>query len=187
MNQFLQAINTTLRNGQNIDWIGMWRAVKSDQFTGASKDKFDDYVPPYKNLGMIFIKSYRQAMTKGLGQLPASVVYAAAYICVMADSPPQEKNIRFCITVGRVFQFAPRHTANSLFWSVVLSIVLALTHSHVRPWLIQITVNQLSFNKGSTAIALIWITVDTGCNPDRRNHYSGFTSVSSPHGSDNRL
>ena len=28
-------------------------------FKGESKELFDDYVPPYKNLGAIFIKAYR--------------------------------------------------------------------------------------------------------------------------------
>jgi len=27
-----------------------------------AKEKFDDYIPPYKNLGAIFIKAYRKAM-----------------------------------------------------------------------------------------------------------------------------
>lgn len=60
----LQAINTTLVGGRNIDWIGMWRDL-GDRFkneTAAVKEKFDDYIPPYKNLGAIFIKAYRRAM-----------------------------------------------------------------------------------------------------------------------------
>ena len=59
----LLSINNTLRSGRSIDWIGMWRDL-SKQFSGESKEKFDDYIPPYKNLGVIFIKSYRQAMVK---------------------------------------------------------------------------------------------------------------------------
>ncbi|ULQ56360.1 hypothetical protein KJS94_17050 [Flavihumibacter rivuli] len=54
----LNAINTSLRNGKNIDWIPMWRDL-SKLFTGESKERFDDYIPPYKNLGAIFIKAYR--------------------------------------------------------------------------------------------------------------------------------
>lgn len=59
----LQAINTTLVNGRNVDWIGMWREL-GDRFKNeaAAKEKFDDYIPPYKNLGAIFIKAYRRAM-----------------------------------------------------------------------------------------------------------------------------
>jgi len=44
-----------------VDWLPMWKDL-SKQFTGAAKEKFDDYIPPYKNLGAIFIKAYRIAM-----------------------------------------------------------------------------------------------------------------------------
>jgi hypothetical protein len=40
----------------------MWKDL-SKQFSGAAKEKFDDYIPPYKNLGAIFIKAYRRAMS----------------------------------------------------------------------------------------------------------------------------
>jgi hypothetical protein len=38
----------------------MWKEL-SKSFKGEAKDKFDDYIPPYKNLGAIFIKAYRKA------------------------------------------------------------------------------------------------------------------------------
>lgn len=57
----LQAINTTIRTGRSIDWITMWREL-SKQFKGEQKEMFDDYIPPYKNLGAIFIKAYRKAL-----------------------------------------------------------------------------------------------------------------------------
>jgi len=59
----LRAINATLTAGRNIDWLSMWKEL-SRQFAGDAnaKDKFEDYVPPYKNLGAIFIKAYRKAM-----------------------------------------------------------------------------------------------------------------------------
>lgn len=59
----LQAINTAVVNGRNIDWIGMWREL-GERFRNepVAKEKFDDYIPPYKNLGAIFIKAYRRAM-----------------------------------------------------------------------------------------------------------------------------
>jgi len=57
----LQAINNTVRAGKDVDWLPMWKDL-GKQFTGASKEKFDDYIPPYKNLGAIFIKAYRIAM-----------------------------------------------------------------------------------------------------------------------------
>lgn len=58
----LQAINERLLAGNNIDWISMWRELNKKFATGAAKEKFDDYIPPYKNLGAIFIKAYRKAM-----------------------------------------------------------------------------------------------------------------------------
>jgi hypothetical protein len=58
----LQALNYHLLNGLNIDWITMWKEL-SAKFTDAkSREKFDDYIPPYKNLGAIFIKAYRKSM-----------------------------------------------------------------------------------------------------------------------------
>lgn len=59
----LQAINSTLVAGHNIDWISMWRELSARFRNDAgAREKFEDYIPPYKNLGAIFIKSYRQAM-----------------------------------------------------------------------------------------------------------------------------
>jgi hypothetical protein len=59
----IQAINTSLVAGRNIDWISMWKDL-SGRFRNdaAAKEKFDDYIPPYKNLGAIFIKAYRKQM-----------------------------------------------------------------------------------------------------------------------------
>lgn len=59
----LQAINNNLVAGRNIDWIPMWRELSSKfRNDAAAREKFDDYIPPYKNLGAIFIKAYRKAM-----------------------------------------------------------------------------------------------------------------------------
>ncbi|MES1159140.1 MAG: hypothetical protein ABUM51_00140 [Bacteroidota bacterium] len=59
----LQAINTTLLAGKDIEWLPMWKELSTRfQNDAAAKEKFDDYIPPYKNLGAIFIKAYRKAM-----------------------------------------------------------------------------------------------------------------------------
>ena len=58
----LQAINNSLVAGRNIEWIPLWRDLSGRFRDEASKEKFDDYIPPYKNLGAIFIKAYRKAM-----------------------------------------------------------------------------------------------------------------------------
>jgi hypothetical protein len=59
----LLAINNKLLEGKNIDWLDMWKELGL-QFVKdpSAKEKFDDYIPPYKNLGAIFIKAYRKAM-----------------------------------------------------------------------------------------------------------------------------
>ena len=59
----LQAINNTLLAGKDIEWLPMWKELNTRfQNDPAAKEKFDDYIPPYKNLGAIFIKAYRKAM-----------------------------------------------------------------------------------------------------------------------------
>jgi hypothetical protein len=59
----LQAINNTLIAGKDIEWLPMWRDLQAGfQKDPAAREKFDDYIPPYKNLGAIFIKAYRKAM-----------------------------------------------------------------------------------------------------------------------------
>jgi hypothetical protein len=61
----IEAINNTLRAGKNIDWREMWNNLEV-LFTKAGRDKkdlFDDYIPPHKNLGALFIKAYTKAGT----------------------------------------------------------------------------------------------------------------------------
>ncbi len=58
----IQAINNTLLSGKNVDWLSMWKELTAKFPGGDAKEKFDDYIPPYKNLGAIFIKAYRRAM-----------------------------------------------------------------------------------------------------------------------------
>ncbi|HXB93891.1 MAG TPA: hypothetical protein VNU70_01995 [Puia sp.] len=59
----LRAINNTLLAGKGIEWLSMWKDLESSfQKDAAAREKFDDYIPPYKNLGAIFIKAYRKAM-----------------------------------------------------------------------------------------------------------------------------
>lgn len=60
----LNAINNHMVAGKDIDWISLWGDL-SKQFTNAAaKEKFEDYIPPYKNLGAIFIKAYKRAMNE---------------------------------------------------------------------------------------------------------------------------
>lgn len=58
----LRMLNDDLRNGRDIQWVPMWRAL-SAQFTNAvARERFENYIPPHRNLGALFIKAYRQAM-----------------------------------------------------------------------------------------------------------------------------
>ncbi|MGH2552817.1 MAG: hypothetical protein ACRDEB_03830, partial [Chitinophagaceae bacterium] len=57
-NPFLKLIMEKLRAGSNIEWIPFWQELGK-----MVTDKiFDDYVPPHKNLGALFIKAYKKAM-----------------------------------------------------------------------------------------------------------------------------
>jgi len=59
----LQAINNDLLEGSNVDWLPIWKSL-TERFRKdpVASERFDDYIPPYKNLGVIFIKAYRNAM-----------------------------------------------------------------------------------------------------------------------------
>ncbi len=57
-------INQTLVTGKPLVWKNMW-ATLTKQFANAdasTRDSWDDYVPPYKNLGVIFLKAYGTKM-----------------------------------------------------------------------------------------------------------------------------
>lgn len=56
---FINILNEKLRSGSNIDWIPLWKEFKEK---AGKIEGFDDYVPPYKNLGALFIKAYNSSM-----------------------------------------------------------------------------------------------------------------------------
>lgn len=56
---FIDLINEKLRAGSNIDWMPFWNEFKAK---AGKVEGFDDYIPPHKNLGAIFIKAYKIAM-----------------------------------------------------------------------------------------------------------------------------
>jgi hypothetical protein len=55
---FFQLLTDKVRNGNNIDWIPFWKELD----LMVTSKIFEDYIPPYKNLGAIFIKAYKIAM-----------------------------------------------------------------------------------------------------------------------------
>lgn len=57
----IKVINNRLLEGKDIDWITLWKELnKYFSGKGAQENLFNDYVPPHKNLGAIFIKAYRR-------------------------------------------------------------------------------------------------------------------------------
>jgi hypothetical protein len=51
---FFNLLMEKARNGSNIDWIPFWEELEKK----VRVEGFEDYIPPYKNLGAIFIKAY---------------------------------------------------------------------------------------------------------------------------------
>ncbi len=49
-----------IRLGKDLNWPAIWARLEGS-FKGDMKEKFDDYVPPHKNLGAIFIMAYNKA------------------------------------------------------------------------------------------------------------------------------
>lgn len=59
-NPFLRLLMEKLRTGSDIEWIPFWRELGK-----IVTDKiFEDYVPPHKNLGALFIKAYTKAINE---------------------------------------------------------------------------------------------------------------------------
>jgi hypothetical protein len=56
---FFNLLMEKMRNGSNIDWIPFWNEFKR---TAGGVDGFEDYIPPHRNLGAIFIKAYNRSM-----------------------------------------------------------------------------------------------------------------------------
>jgi hypothetical protein len=59
----IRSINTQLQEGNEINWITTWQGL-DDYFSKRKElyEKYTDYIPPHKNLGVIFIKAYHQMM-----------------------------------------------------------------------------------------------------------------------------
>jgi hypothetical protein len=61
---FINLIMDKMRNGDNIDWIPFWKEFERNV---SKKDGFEDYIPPHKNLGAIFIKAYKSQIGEDEG------------------------------------------------------------------------------------------------------------------------
>ena len=58
----IDALDNTLREGKNIDWRQMWNNLQTqfDKAPREIRETFEDYIPPQKNLGALFIKAYNK-------------------------------------------------------------------------------------------------------------------------------
>lgn len=60
--QIIKAIDERMMKGEEINWIELWNDL-TGQFgkrPAYEKDLFSDYIPPNRNLGVIFIKAYKR-------------------------------------------------------------------------------------------------------------------------------
>lgn len=57
-----------LREGKDLEWPAMWAVLDGRFRDKNSKAKFEDYVPPHKNLGAIFMTAY-QKLEGGRGRV----------------------------------------------------------------------------------------------------------------------
>jgi len=65
----LNYLNQSFVNGNTISWKAMWATLGKSLSADPSKairESWDDYIPPYKNLGAIFIKAYHKKMEQSL-------------------------------------------------------------------------------------------------------------------------
>lgn len=65
----LTYLNQAIASGKMLVWKDMWGALTKLFYSDANKgirESWDDYIPPYKNLGAIFIKAYNKKMEAGL-------------------------------------------------------------------------------------------------------------------------
>jgi hypothetical protein len=54
----LYAMAEALEKGQDLVWRRIWKQM-NEQLKGAAKTSFQDYIPPYKNIGLMLLKTYR--------------------------------------------------------------------------------------------------------------------------------
>jgi hypothetical protein len=56
-------LENKLLHGEDVNWIALWNKLEASFQTKPDlKEKFDDYIPPHKNLGALFIKAYARIM-----------------------------------------------------------------------------------------------------------------------------
>lgn len=62
-NPLILLLATQISQGKDIVWAEFWKELSEKvKASPGAKDRFDDYIPPYKNLGAIFLQAYRNAL-----------------------------------------------------------------------------------------------------------------------------
>jgi hypothetical protein len=61
----VRAINTSLLEQSDVNWINIWKGLE-EYFVKKPElyPRYRDYVPPHKNLGVLFIKAYHQMLNR---------------------------------------------------------------------------------------------------------------------------
>lgn len=62
----LAMINESLRSGKGVDWIRIWSQLEARFASGPARERFDNYIPPHKNLGALFIKAFNNRTAEDL-------------------------------------------------------------------------------------------------------------------------
>ena len=62
-NELIFNICETIRLGKDLDWEVLWPAIENRiKGNSQAKERFQDYLPPHKNLGAILIRNYRRTL-----------------------------------------------------------------------------------------------------------------------------
>ena len=60
----LRDIQQLLINGKDINWLSLWDGLSAQMNTPKLQDLFNDYVPPHKNMGALFLKAFKIQMAE---------------------------------------------------------------------------------------------------------------------------
>lgn len=60
-NSILRMVCDDIREGEDLIWENIWKKLDSNfKSSKYDKEKFSDYIPPHKNMGALFIKTFRE-------------------------------------------------------------------------------------------------------------------------------
>lgn len=65
-NPMIRLMAEYINSGRDLEWLPMWKELESKVKTNPKAyERFLDYIPPHKNLGAIFIKTYNKMIEQG--------------------------------------------------------------------------------------------------------------------------